>query len=73
MLKTVEEYSKEMTREEFDRFTEVEELCPSNLGLKEVDSEECNIENCNKCWNKALVGIEFKVALPGLPYEALNY
>lgn len=70
MLKTVEEYSKEMTREEFDKFTEVEELCPSNLGLNDCD--HCDIENCIKCWNQALVGIEFKAALPGLPYEALN-
>lgn len=71
MLKTVEEYSKEMTREEFDKFTEVEELCPSNLGLKEVDSQECDIKNCTKCWNKALVGIEFKAAVPGLPQEIM--
>lgn len=71
MLKTVEEYSKEMTREEFDKFTEVEELCPRHLGLKEVDSQECDIENCTKCWDKALVGIEFKVAVPGLPQEIM--
>lgn len=72
MLKTVEEYSKEMTREEFDKFTELEELCPSNLGLLDVSPEECNVDNCTKCWSKALVGIEFKAAVPGLPYEALN-
>ena len=71
MLKTVEEYSKEMTRGEFDKFTELEELCPSHLDLKEVDSEECDIENCTKCWNQALVGIEFKAALPGLPQEII--
>lgn len=71
MLKTVEEYSKEMTRLEFDKFTELEELCPSHLGLKEVDSEECDIENCTKCWNQALVGVEFKSAVPGLPQEIM--
>lgn len=71
MLKTVEEYSKEMTREEFDKFTEVEELCPGNLGLKEVDSQECYIDNCTNCWTKALVGIEFKAAVPGLPIEIM--
>lgn len=70
MLKTVEEYSREMTREEFDKFTEVEELCPHNFGL--LDHEGCNGIICKECYNKALVGIEFKVAVPGLPYEALN-
>lgn len=71
MLKTVEEYSKEMTREEFDKFTEVEELCPSALGLRDIGPEECDIDNCMKCWNQALVGIEFKAAVPGLPIEIM--
>lgn len=70
MLKTVEEYSKEMTREEFDKFTEIEELCPHNFGL--IDHKKCNGVICKECYDKALVGIEFKAALPGLPYEALN-
>lgn len=69
MLKTVEEYSKKMTREEFDRFTEVEELCPHNFGLK--DHEGCNGVICKECYDQALVGIEFKVALPGLPKEIM--
>ncbi|SHK38297.1 hypothetical protein SAMN02745163_03721 [Clostridium cavendishii DSM 21758] len=70
-LKTVEEYSKEMTRGEFDKFTEVEELCPGNLGLMDIGSEECDIENCIKCWDKALVGITFKAAVPSLPIETM--
>lgn len=70
-LKTVEEYSKEMTRNEFDTFTENEELCPCNLGLRDIVSEECDIENCNKCWDDALVGIEFVKALPALPQESV--
>lgn len=69
MLKTVEEYSKEMTREEFDRFTEVEELCPHNFGLK--DHKGCNGVICKECYDQALVGIEFKAALPGLPQEIM--
>lgn len=69
MLKTVEEYSREMTREEFDKFTEVEELCPHNFGL--LDHEGCNGIICKECYNKALVGIEFKVAVPGLPIEVM--
>lgn len=68
-LKTVEEYSKEMTREEFDKFTEVEELCPHNFGLK--DHEGCNGVICKDCYDQALVGIQFKVALPGLPQEIM--
>jgi len=71
MLKTVEEYSKEMTRSEFDEFTELEELCPSNLNLQEIGPEECDIENCTKCWDKALVGVEFKAAVPGLPQKII--
>ena len=71
-LKTVEEYSKEMTREEFDKFTEEQELCPHNLNLKSfMDGKgECNY-NCGSCWNDALVGIMFKTAVPTLPKETL--
>lgn len=70
MYKTVEEYSKEMTREEFDQFTELEELCPSSFALK--NSEEVDgCKDCNVCWNNALIGIEFKAAVPGLPKEVM--
>lgn len=68
ILKTVEEYSQEMTREEFDKFTEVEELCPSNFGLNDLG--DCTQE-CDICWNKALTGIEFKAVVPGLPVEIM--
>lgn len=73
-LKTVEEYSKEMTREEFDRFTELEELCPRDFGFKDFDNNcggGSDIAECTSCWDKALIGIEFKVAVPGLPKETL--
>lgn len=66
-LKTVEEYSLLMTRREFDKFTEEEGLCPSNFGLNEI---ECN-DDCKKCYDNALVGIEFKAELPSLPKEKL--
>lgn len=68
-LKTVEEYSKEMTRTEFDRFTETEELCPSNFGLEDKGLNCDN--NCKECYDKALVGITFKADVPGLPKESL--
>lgn len=67
-LKTVEEYSREMTREEFDMFTEEQELCPSAMGLNDVS--EC-FNQCESCWNNALVGITFKAAVPSLPKETL--
>lgn len=72
VLKTVEEYSKEMTRSEFDSFTELEELCPHHLNLKSfMDGKgECNY-NCDNCYEQALVGINFKVAVPALPDSAL--
>lgn len=68
-LKTVEEYSLEMTREEFDQFTAVEELCPSDFGLNDL-GDNCT-QQCNGCWDKALIGINFKAAVPGLPKEIL--
>lgn len=69
-LKTVEEYSKEMTREEFDKFTELEDLCPSAFALE--NSEERNdCKDCNECWNNALIGITFKAAVPELPIEVM--
>lgn len=67
-LKTVEEYSKEMTREEFDEFTEAEELCPDDFGL--VNVAEC-FNQCESCWSTALTGITFKSAVPSLPKETL--
>lgn len=65
-LKTVEEYSREMTRKDFDEFTELEELCPNDFGL----NEDCE-NNCTQCWNTALIGIEFKAEVPGLPKEVM--
>lgn len=70
-LKTVEEYSKEMTREEFDKFTEERELCPSDLGLEDAGGDEVCSNDCMGCWDNALVGITFKAAVPTLPKETL--
>lgn len=69
-LKTVEEYSQEMTREEFDKFTEENELCPGDFNLDD-HSEECRGEDCIGCWNDALIGITFKTVVPALPKETL--
>lgn len=68
-LRTVEEYSIEMTREEFDKFTENEDICPRMFNLKDF-GEDCN-SLCDKCWDDALVGITFKAAVPTLPKETL--
>lgn len=73
-LKTVEEYSQEMTRREFDRFTYDEELCPSDFGLKgfyETEENDCAPGNCKECFDKALIGLEFKVGVPALPKETM--
>jgi len=71
-LKTVEEYSKEMTREEFDKFTEQYELCPEHFGLKNTFiNNQCSIAMCEECYDKALTGITFKAPVPGLPKETL--
>lgn len=70
MYKTVEEYSKEMTREEFQEFVDTEDICPNYMNLK--DDETC-LDDCDcwKCWNNALVGIIFKAAVPALPKETI--
>ncbi|GEM_PF-1574930 len=70
-LKTVEEYSREMTREEFDKFTEEQELCPSDLGLDDAGGDEVCSNDCIGCWDNVLVGITFKAAVPTLPKETL--
>jgi hypothetical protein len=70
-LKTVEEYSREMTREEFDKFTEEQELCPSDLGLRTAGGDEVCSNDCIGCWDNVLVGITFKAAVPSLPKKTL--
>ncbi len=72
-LKTVEEYSREMTRDEFDMFTEEDSLCPSDFGLKDSIGicEASDEPICQQCWDNVLVGITFKVAVPSLPKETL--
>lgn len=62
-LKTVEEYSKEMTRDEFDTFVSSNNLWPVDFNLPDDETENA--------WNKALTGITFKAAVPELPKEAL--
>lgn len=62
-LKTVEEYSLEMTREEFMRFVTENDLWPVDFNLPDDESDEA--------WDKALIGINFKAAVPGLPKEIL--
>ena len=62
-LKTVEEYSQEMTREEFDKFVTDNDLWPVDFDLPDDESEDA--------WNKALTGITFKAAVPSLPKETL--
>lgn len=62
-LKTVEEYSKEMTREEFIKFVTDNDLWPVDFDLPDDESDDA--------WNKALTGITFKTAVPALPKETL--
>ncbi|AVP61718.1 hypothetical protein C7M79_13870 [Clostridium botulinum] len=61
MRKSVEEMSKDMTREEFITFVTENDLWPMDFDLPDDESEEA--------WDKALVGIEFKAAVPVLPKE----
>lgn len=62
-LKTVEEYSKEMTREEFDKFVTDNDLWPVDFDLPDDESDDA--------WDKVLTGITFKAPIPGLPKETL--
>lgn len=61
MKKSVEEMSKDMTREEFITFVTENDLWPMDFDLPDDESEEA--------WDKALVGIEFKASVPMLPKE----
>lgn len=62
-LKTVEEYSQEMTREEFDDFVTDNDLWPVDFNLQDDESDNA--------WNTALTGITFKTTVPALPKEIL--
>ena len=61
MKKSVEEMSKEMTREEFITFVTENELWPMDFDLPDNEEEDA--------WDKALVGIEFTATLPMLPQD----
>lgn len=61
MKKSVEEMSKEMTRGEFIIFVTENDLWPMDFDLP--DNEE------DDAWDKALVGIQFKAAVPMLPQD----
>lgn len=63
MKKSVEEMSKDMTREEFITFVTENDLWPVDFDLPDDGSEDA--------WDKALVGIEFKAAVPALPKEII--
>lgn len=63
MKKSVEEMSKDMTREEFITFVTENDLWPMDFDLPDDGSEDA--------WDKALVGIEFKASVPMLPKEIM--
>lgn len=63
MKKSVEEMSKDMTREEFITFVTENDLWPVDFDLPDDGSEDA--------WDKALVGIEFKAVVPMLPKEIM--
>jgi len=68
-LKTINEYSKEMTRIEFDKFTEENLICPRHFNLKDIYI--CD-DDCKKCYDATLIGINFKSAQLILSNETLN-
>ena len=63
MKRSVEEMSKDMTREEFITFVTENDLWPVDFDLPDDGSEDA--------WDKALVGIEFKATIPMLPKEIM--
>jgi len=62
MLKTIDELAKEMTKNEFLKYTNNNELCPSNFGLRDATgcNEGENLDICNNCWNEVLRDVHFK-------------
>lgn len=65
MSKTIQEYAVEMTREEFIKMMDQNEVCPNNYNLAERDgcSGDQDLDACHKCWEMALQGITFKQPL----------
>lgn len=65
MSKTIQEYAVEMTREEFIKMMDQNEVCPNNYNLAERDgcSGDQDLDTCHKCWEMALQGITFKQPL----------
>ncbi len=70
----INDYTKTMTRPEFDKFTEEKELCPNDFGLTDTfTGDQCEVCNCKKCYDQALKGITFaSIVAMGLPNEALT-
>lgn len=62
-LKTIEEYTQEMTKEEFLDFINREDLWPGDFGLRDDETENA--------WDAVIGQYEFKVAVPALPKETL--
>ena len=65
MSKTIQELVAEMTKEEFIKMMDQNEVCPNNYNLVERDgcSGDQDLDTCHKCWEMALQGITFKQPL----------
>lgn len=72
-MKAVEEFATEMTREEFQSMVDEQQQCPSHYSLRDCTSCDAgdDQEKCKTCWDSALVGINFKAAVPMLPNDTL--
>lgn len=67
MSKTIQEIAQEMTKGEFIKNVDDNEMCPSDFNLSNGD---CNsgddIEECHNCWFNAIKDIKFKDNPAGL-------
>ena len=64
-MKSIQELAQEMTKEEFLKYADDEQLCPITFKLNgSIDEKNCDEgqdnDECRECWNEAIKDIHFK-------------
>lgn len=61
MIFDIQEDAKELTREEFLKYVDDQEMCPWFYDLNEIsDCPGGNSTVCGRCWNQAIKNVRFK-------------
>lgn len=64
-MKSIQELAQKMTKEEFLKYADDEQLCPITFKLNgSIDEKNCDEgqdnDECRECWNEAIKDIHFK-------------